>query len=70
MVEDISKKGKIRKTDLRKSISSIRLKNPGCLEMTLTPYNERTVRPTEVLAKGFQVDETRIQDARIKKLKN
>ncbi len=69
LVEDISKKGKIRKTDLRKTLSSIQLTAPDNLEMTLTPYNERTVRPSEILTKGFGLDEAVIHDARIKKLK-
>jgi hypothetical protein len=69
MVEDISKKGKIRKTDLRKALSSVRLISPIRLEMTLTSYNERIVRPAEILAGGFGVDDTVVQDARIKKLK-
>jgi len=69
MVEDISKKGKIRKTDLRKALSSVRLISPICLEMTLTSYNARIVRPAEILARGFDVDETIVKDARIKKIK-
>ena len=70
MVEDISKKGKIRKTDLRKALSSVRLISPVCLEMTLTSYNERIVRPAEVLSRGFGVDDAVVMDARIKKLKS
>jgi radical SAM family uncharacterized protein/radical SAM-linked protein len=69
MVEDISKKGKIRKTDLRKALSSVRLISPICIEMTLTPYNARIVRPAELLGSGFGVDDTVLKDARIKKLK-
>jgi radical SAM-linked protein len=70
MVEDISKKGKIRKTDLRKALSSVRLISPICIEMTLTPYNARIVRPAELLGSGFGVDDTVLKDARIKKLKS
>ena len=70
MVEDISKKGKIRRTDLRKALSSIRLISAGRLEMVLTSYNARIVRPAEILAKGFDVDDTIVKDARIKKLKS
>ena len=70
MVEDISKKGKLRKTDLRKALSSVRLISPNCLEITLTPYNARIVRPVEILVRGFGVDETAVKDARIKKLKS
>jgi hypothetical protein len=70
MVEDMSKKGKIRKTDLRKALSSVRLISPIRLEMTLTPYNARIIRPTEILTKGFGLDDTAVTDARIKKLKS
>nr|WP_320190575.1 TIGR03960 family B12-binding radical SAM protein [uncultured Desulfobacter sp.] len=70
MVEDISKKGKIRRTDLRKALSSIRMISPVCLEVTLTPYNARIVRPAELLGSGFGVDETVLKDARIKKIKS
>jgi hypothetical protein len=38
--------------------------------MTLTPYNTRIVRPGEILAGGFGVDEIIVKDARIKKLKS
>ena len=69
IVEDISKKGKVRRTDIRKSLASVRVKNPTCLEMVLTKYNERTIRPTEILSKGFNLDEDNILTARIKKLK-
>ncbi|HCY83534.1 MAG TPA: TIGR03960 family B12-binding radical SAM protein [Desulfobacteraceae bacterium] len=69
IVEDISKKGKTRRTDIRKSASEIKLTGPGCLRMTLTRYNTRTVRPSEVLAKGFSLDEDSILTARIKKLR-
>ncbi|WP_020587410.1 TIGR03960 family B12-binding radical SAM protein [Desulfobacter curvatus] len=70
MVEDISKKGKIRKTDLRKALSSVRLISPICLEMALTSYNARIVRPAELLAGGFGIDDTALKDAKIKKLKS
>ncbi|WP_321414919.1 TIGR03960 family B12-binding radical SAM protein [uncultured Desulfobacter sp.] len=70
MVEDISKKGKIRKTDLRKALSSVRMISPVCLEVTLTPYNARIVRPAELLGNGFGVDDTVLKDARIKKIKS
>ncbi|MEH0019644.1 MAG: TIGR03960 family B12-binding radical SAM protein [Desulfobacter sp.] len=69
IVEDISKKGKVRRTDIRKSVADLRLAGKDRLEMTLDRYNERTVRPTEVLAKGFSFDESHILAARIKKLK-
>jgi len=69
MVEDISKKGKVRRMDLSKSVTSIQLTDDRCLKMTLTKYNERTIRPAEVLSKAFKLDETSIQTARIKKIR-
>ncbi len=68
MVEDLSKKGKIRRTDLRQSVQTITLVDPRTIEMVLKQYNTRTIRPTEVLAKYFKIDETAIQTARIKKI--
>ncbi len=68
MVEDLSKKGKIRKTDLRQSVQTITLIDPRTIEMVLKQYNTRTIRPTEVLAKYFNIDETSLQTARIKKI--
>ncbi len=68
MVEDLSKKGKIRKTDLRKALSSVRMISPVCLEMTLASYNARIIRPAEILSRGFGVDDTVLMDTRIKKL--
>ncbi|MCP4721201.1 MAG: TIGR03960 family B12-binding radical SAM protein [Desulfobacteraceae bacterium] len=69
MVEDRSKKGKIRKTDLRQSVQTITLLDLTSIEMVLQQYNTRTIRPTEVLAKYFNTDEESIQTARIKKIK-
>lgn len=68
MVEDLSKKGKIRRTDLRQSVQAINLVDPRTIEMVLKQYNTRTIRPTEVLAKYFKIDETSLQTARIKKI--
>lgn len=69
MVEDISKKGKIRKTDLRKSVHSISLIDKTNIKMVLQKYNERTIRPTEVLKKYFNFDEEYIHTAKIRKIK-
>jgi radical SAM family uncharacterized protein/radical SAM-linked protein len=69
MVEDISTKGKIRKTDLRKCVHGISLVDKATIGMVLQRYNERTIRPTEVLAKYFNLSEENIQTARIKKIK-
>jgi len=69
IVEDLSKKGKIRKTDLRKSIEKLSFTNSQSIEMVLKKYNERTIRPTEILTKYFELDENIISSARIKKIK-
>ncbi|MCP3939904.1 MAG: TIGR03960 family B12-binding radical SAM protein [Desulfobacteraceae bacterium] len=69
MVEDISKKGKIRKTDLRQAVQTICPIDQTQIEMVLKQYNERNIRPTEVLAKYFNIDEGSIKTARIKKIK-
>jgi radical SAM family uncharacterized protein/radical SAM-linked protein len=68
IVEDRSKKGKIRRTDLRQSVQDITLIDPTTIQMTLQQYNTRNIRPTEVLAKYFKIDATALQTARIKKL--
>jgi radical SAM family uncharacterized protein/radical SAM-linked protein len=67
-VEDLSKKGKIRRTDLRQSVQTITLVDPTTLEMVLKQYNTRTIRPTEVLEKYFKIDKTVLGTARIKKI--
>ena len=69
MVEDLSKKGKIRKTDLRKSVEKISFIDLQTIKMVLKKYSERTIRPTEILRKYFKLDEDAIKMARIKKIK-
>jgi radical SAM family uncharacterized protein/radical SAM-linked protein len=68
MVEDRSKKGKIRRTDLRQSTQRITLVDPTTIQMVLQQYNTRNIRPTEVLAKYFKIDTAALQKARIKKI--
>jgi len=68
IVEDLSKKGKIRKTDLRKSVEKISFIDLQTIKMVLKKYNERTIRPTEILTKYFELDEDTIKMARIKKI--
>ncbi len=68
IVEDLSKKGKIRKTDLRKVIEKISFSGLQTIEMVLKKYNERTIRPTEILTKYFELDKEVINCARIKKI--
>ncbi|MFH2093906.1 MAG: TIGR03960 family B12-binding radical SAM protein [Pseudomonadota bacterium] len=69
IVEDRSKKGKIRRTDLRKTIETILLIDHNTIEMTLKKYNERIIRPVEILAHGFGLVQEQIQTARIRKIK-
>ena len=78
-VEDISKKGKIRKTDLRETVASLILRDQThrdhpdgdsasqSVEMVLKKINERTIRPSEILIKGLGLEAARIQAARIVK---
>ncbi len=68
IVEDRSKKGKIRQTDLRQSVQDITLIDPTTIQMVLQQYNTRNIRPAEVLAKYFKIDATALQTARIKKI--
>jgi len=68
IIEDLSKKKKIRKTDLRKAVKSISFIDLQTIEMVLQKYNERNVRPIEILAKYFKLDENIIKKARIKKI--
>jgi radical SAM-linked protein len=69
MVQDLSKKGKTRTTDLRKSVEKISYINLYTLEMILKPYNERTVRPMEILINCFKLGENALASIRITKMK-
>ncbi len=68
IVEDLSKKGKIRQIDLRKSVEKISFIDLQTIKMVLKKYSERTIRPTEILIKYFELDEEIIKIARIKKI--
>jgi radical SAM family uncharacterized protein/radical SAM-linked protein len=68
-IKDLSKKKKIRTTDLRKSVEKISFIDLQTIEMVLKKYNERNVRPTEVLTKYFKLDDDDIKKTRIKKIK-
>ena len=68
IVQDLSKKQKIRSTDLRKAVKNISFIDLQTIEMVLQKYNERNVRPTEILTKYFKLDENLIKKARIKKI--
>ncbi|MCF6247835.1 MAG: TIGR03960 family B12-binding radical SAM protein [Desulfobacula sp.] len=69
MVEDRSKKGKIRKTDLRKSVVKISILTAQTIEFVLQKVEQRTIRPIEILSSVFKLDEDTILTARIKKKK-
>ncbi len=49
IVEDLSKKGKIRKTDLRKAVEKISFIDLQNIEMVIKKYNERVIRPVQIL---------------------
>ncbi len=69
IVEDRSKKGKIRKTDLRKAVQRFVFTGPNAVEINLKQYNARTVRPIEILTKCFNLDDSVLTSARIIKKK-
>ncbi len=69
MVQDVSKKGKRRDTDLRRAVEKISFIDLQTLEMVLKKYNERTLRPMEILIHGFGMDETALASVRIRKVK-
>jgi radical SAM family uncharacterized protein/radical SAM-linked protein len=68
-VEDLSKKGKIRKTDLRQSVAALDIITPQTLEMTMQPYNGRHIRPAAILKHCFGLSDAAVCQVRIKKLK-
>jgi radical SAM family uncharacterized protein/radical SAM-linked protein len=70
IVEDLSKKGKIRKTDLRKHVGKISFIDLQSIEIVLTKHNDRIIRPAQILKKYFELDENSINCARIKKIKS
>ncbi|MCG8342005.1 MAG: hypothetical protein MI684_04110, partial [Chlorobiales bacterium] len=65
----LSKKGKIRKTDLRQCVASMAFQEDGSLAMHMLPYNKRHIRPTAILNACFNLTEEDITLARIKKMK-
>lgn len=68
MVEDRGKNNKPRTTDFRKSVTDMKLSGQDHLTMTLTRYNQRTLRPAEVLTRCFDIDPSLILQTRIRKL--
>ena len=69
IVEDLSKKGKIRKTDLRKAVEKISFIDLQNIEIVIKKYNERIIRPAQILKNCFELNENIINCARIKKMK-
>lgn len=66
VVEDTGKK---RKTDLRSAVDSLIFLDNETIKMVLQKVNARTIRPAEILDKCFHMDETLIQRAAIRKIK-
>ncbi len=69
LFEDLSKKGKVRKTDLRKSVEEISFIDDQTIRMVLKKVEQRTIRPAQILKTVFHLDDKRILLARIKKMK-
>ncbi|MCG8565551.1 MAG: TIGR03960 family B12-binding radical SAM protein [Desulfobacterales bacterium] len=67
--EDLNKRGKVRKTDLRKAVEYIRWEDDTTWDIGMQRYNERTIRPTTVLTTCFGLSESDLNRARIIKLK-
>ncbi len=61
-------KGKAREIDLRKATENIKFINPCELEMALVKYNNRTIRPADILSEVFKIPLKTIQGAKIIKL--
>ncbi len=70
VIEQTSFKGKTRTIDLRKAIKKINFFDGYSLEMVLTYYQNRTIRPADILSSVFKVPIKAIQAAAIIKLKN
>ncbi len=67
IVKDLSKKGKVRKTDLRKAVKTISFIDLQTIEMVLIKQSERVIRPAQILKSCFELDEDMINRTRIKK---
>jgi radical SAM-linked protein len=64
-----SRKGKLKKIDLKGIVVNSELRNPGHLELTLLTEPGKAVRPFEILRHIFKLSETQIKQAIITKLK-
>lgn len=67
IVQDVSKKGKTRRTDLRKAVEKISFSDAQTLEIELKKYNGREIRPGWILKECFGLDEIVVNTARIRK---
>ncbi|MDT8379396.1 MAG: TIGR03960 family B12-binding radical SAM protein [Desulfotignum sp.] len=64
-----SKKGKLRKTDLRQAVADINRQGSDTLEMTMQPFEGRHLRPSAILKQCFGMSDPVIGRTRIKKLR-
>lgn len=69
VVEQTSFKGKRRVVDLRKVTDKIVTTGDSTLEIVLKKYNERTIRPAEILTEVFGIPEENLRVSDILKLK-
>ncbi|OQY00350.1 MAG: B12-binding domain-containing radical SAM protein [Desulfobacteraceae bacterium 4572_130] len=69
ILEKTNFKGKIKKIDIRKATGKINFIDAYNLEMELIKYQNKIVRPSEILAEIFKVPEKHIKTAKILKLK-
>jgi radical SAM family uncharacterized protein/radical SAM-linked protein len=69
VVEDFSKKGKIRRTDLRRAVEKISVLDLQTIEMVLKKYNGRTIRPARILTQCLNMNEKAVMQALIRKVK-
>jgi radical SAM family uncharacterized protein/radical SAM-linked protein len=63
-----TRKGKLKKIDLKAMVFSIELIDSGQLQMTLSSEPGKTLRPGEVLRQIFSISEAQIKQARILKI--
>ncbi|MCP4020806.1 MAG: DUF2344 domain-containing protein, partial [Desulfobacteraceae bacterium] len=68
IIEDKSKKGKTRKTDLKQVVEKIKATDHRTIEMAIKTMNNRTIRPSEILLRYFDISDDIVKTARIKKI--
>lgn len=69
MVQDLSKKGRVRTTDLRRSVEKMVFVSHNTLEMILENCTQRIIRPLEILENCFKLDGNALALVRIRKMK-